>query len=128
MPKPIERERATTLKMAGVTLLLLVPDISVHGGVQSFMRRIWEVMLSLEDEGAKLALASVNDSPASLRGSLRLPRGVPAIAASGSHWVFIARVLMLPRSDIVISGHLGQAIVAWLLKVLGLTRRIVVSL
>ncbi len=105
---------------------LIVTDMATHGGIQSYMRRLWEMLNDIQ--GAQLECISLNDT------NEALSHWVPDTAGrvrgfSHSKLNFVLQQLLRKRSDTVaVVGHLHLAPVVLAAKLLGRIRGYIIIL
>lgn len=105
---------------------LIVTDMAMHGGIQSYMRRLWEMLNEIP--GAQLECFSLNDTAEAL--AHRVPDAAGRLRGfSQSKLTFVLKQLLRKRSDtIAIVGHLHLAPVVLAAKLLGRIRGYIVIL
>jgi len=96
---------------------LIVPEMATHGGIQSYMLRILEMLNELP--GTKVECVALNDTDAAL--SKRAPDATGSLRGYNRNKLhFILGLLLRKRSDaIAIVGHIHFAPVALAAKLLG---------
>lgn len=109
---------------------LWAPEMATHGGVQSYMWRLWEMLQLLKERNPHIHIkgVSLKDTSKNIRAwrnsTVERPPGM-----QGSRLCFIAAALGITgRADLVIVGHMNQSPVAWFAKRVGLIRDYVVVL
>lgn len=110
---------------------LLAPELSVRGGIQSFMMRLNDLMENLVSNGdfKRASLFSLNDSKKSLRSHIGMHSNVHLWGANKSKIRFIFQlVCKMPRQDVLIVGHIYMGPIAHLLQKLGKVKRYYVIL
>lgn len=105
-------------------VFLLIPEVTSFGGIQSYMKRLLEA-LSADENNMPMAI-SVNDTESSIKKS-GLTSQVIGCAKSKLHFVW-AVFRLCPMNAVVISGHIGQSPVGWLLKKIGRAKKHVIIL
>jgi phosphatidylinositol alpha-1,6-mannosyltransferase len=100
-------------------LLLLAPEIMSRGGVQSFMRSIWDAMRGCADQGFVPSLVALNDSTAAVASLPRDSLQGAVVGCARSKARFGLAALGMRHAEAVIVGHVGQAPVALLSRMLG---------
>jgi phosphatidyl-myo-inositol dimannoside synthase len=102
-------------------LALLAPEMAAHGGIQSYMWRLLEVLaMAACPQGAGLSVWSVNDSASALIAWGPVPPGSKVIGGQRRKPRFVWQVLCAGRHRHVVVGHVRQAPLAGVLRVLGL--------
>ncbi|MDE2059880.1 MAG: glycosyltransferase family 4 protein [candidate division NC10 bacterium] len=106
------------------SILLLAPQLYVPGGIQTYMRRLREILAEHgELRGFPVhCLSLMDDDEDRTLHAHHLPRG-PFVGCKGNKFLFGLRALnhgLKYRNSLVIVGHIGQVPVAWLMRQLGL--------
>jgi glycosyltransferase involved in cell wall biosynthesis len=109
---------------------LLATEMCSHGGIQTFMWRITEVIGAMVKEGlAQGYVLSLNDNTVELRGHPAMPQGIQAWGASRSKARLAAWALgRMQPMDVMVVGLIGPAPLAYLLRKLGRVERYFVIL
>lgn len=104
---------------------LLATEMCSHGGIQSYMWRIAEVIGAMAQEGlVEGQVMSLNDNTEDLVRHPRMPLRVRAWGAGGSKIRLAAYAFgRTPRTDLMLVGHIGPAPLAHLLHGLGRLKR-----
>ncbi len=105
---------------------LLVPDMAMHGGIQSYMRRVWEMLNELPN--TEIECMSLNDTDEAL--AHRLPDAAGRLRGfSRRKLSFVLQQLLQKQSKkIAVVGHLHLAPVALAAKMLGRIRGYIIIL
>jgi glycosyltransferase involved in cell wall biosynthesis len=101
---------------------LLATEMATHGGVQSFMQRVSEVIGGAVAGGQAMKgyCFSLNDNSEALRRHPAIPANLDLWGAARSKKRLITHALLkVPRTDVLFVGHLGAGPVAHVMKRLG---------
>lgn len=109
---------------------LVAGEMCSHGGIQSFMWRVAEVIGGLVTEGiAEGRIFSMNDTTDRLRAHPRMPQMLSAWGVDHSRWRLVRDILRYAcPADTLIVGHIGPAPLAYLLHKFGCIKRYFVIL
>ena len=100
---------------------LLATEMATHGGVQSFMQRVAEVISGVveQDPTAQGYCLSLNDSTEALQRHPATPGNLDCWGADRSKKRLISyAITSMPRTDVLFVGHLGAGPVAYAMKLL----------
>ncbi|MEJ6021303.1 asparagine synthase (glutamine-hydrolyzing) [Ramlibacter sp. PS4R-6] len=123
-PRHVERVR----RSAEGSLALWSPTMATPGGVQSYMWRLWEVLMGVCGSASAPRGVCLQDEPEQLARWDNPSPARPA-GAAGHKWRFVRYALgRQGRARVVIVGHVNQAPVAWIAWRLSLIRQYIVIL
>lgn len=111
------------------SVALWAPEMAAFGGVQSYMWRLWEMLVKAKSETSlELKGMSLNDQPNAIDAWPNSTKFRPT-GMNGSRLRFVVNALRaIGRADLVIVGHVNQSPVALLAQYCGLVRDYVVVL
>jgi asparagine synthase (glutamine-hydrolysing) len=109
---------------------LLAGEVNANGGIQSFMRRIIDVLVALKPSASVVSRCfSLNDQTEQLRQMPEINKLTSAWGAGRSKLRLIAHLLFTQhRIDVLIVGHIGLAPLALAMKISGRLRSYFVQL
>lgn len=104
---------------------LIAGEMCSHGGIQSFMWRVAEVISELVTEGiAEGKIFSLNDTTDSLKVHPMMPKALLTWGADHSKWRLVKDILRYACPiDTLIVGHIGPAPLAYILYMFGCVKR-----
>lgn len=100
---------------------LLATEMATHGGVQSFMQRVAEVISGVveQDPTAQGYCLSLNDSTEALQRHPATPGNLDCWGADRSKKRLISyAITSMPKTDALFVGHLGAGPVAYAMKLI----------
>lgn len=114
------------------SILLLAPQLYGTGGIQAYMRRLWEIVSAYgEKRECPVRCISLVDRRGDRAQHPRPVRHREFSGCEGNKLTFVLRTIaygMTYRDSLVVVGHIGQAPVAWVLRRLGLIRSYILVL